>query len=169
MGASVHTNFIDLFKDDWFLLSDLGDFVCGALLGSGSERMVFEFSLDEKFVIKIDKGGHFSNVSEWEVYHNVKDGHPEYLKYLAPCRTISSCGRILLQEKTLPITKDELPKQIPDFFADTKIQNWGKIGDNIVCHDYANHRFYTKKIKLIKADWWSDRYEKTEEKEKEIL
>lgn len=159
MGATVHLTFLELFQNDWFLLSDFGDFICGDFIGEGNSRIVYNFKIDDRYVIKIDKGGHFDNVSEWDLYHNIKHHHPEHLKILAPCHRISSCGRILLQRKTTPVKIQDLPAQVPDFLVDRKIQNWGKIGKQIVCHDYANHSMYNKETKLQDANWWSDSFQ----------
>jgi len=159
MGVSVHTEFIDLFKNDWFLLSDFADMFVGSSIGMGCSRSVFDFNLNPNWVVKIDRSGYFDNVTEWDIWNNFKD-NPLYSKFLAPCHRISSCGRILIQQKTYPITKEQLPGEIPDFITDIKIQNWGMIGDRAVCHDYANHAFFNAaKVTMVKGDFWSDCYQ----------
>lgn len=159
MGSTVHTDFVDLFKNDWFLLSDFADMFVGETIGVGCSRSVFDFNLNPNWVIKIDRSGQFDNVTEWEIWSNYKH-LPEYSKFLAPCHHLSSCGRILIQQKTYPVTKEQLPTEIPDFLMDFKIQNWGMIGDRAVCHDYANHRFFNPdKIQMMKPVWWSDCYQ----------
>lgn len=159
MGATIHTEFLDLFKNDWFLLSDLTDLFIGASIGTGCSRSVFDFNLNPNWVVKIDRSGQFDNVSEWDIWNNLK-ANKEYAKFLAPCHYLSSCGRVLIQERTYPIVKDKLPTEIPDFLSDFKIQNWGMIGDRAVCHDYANHSFFNAgKIGMSKPDWWSDSFQ----------
>ena len=159
MGASVSTDFMNMFANDWFLLSDFADFFCGDIVGEGTERSVYEFRLDPSMVIKIDRSRQFSNVSEWDVWTNVSHHYPDYAKYLAPCVHISSCGRVMLQMKTTPVERDKLPESIPAFFTDYKIQNWGMLEDRVVCHDYANHTFFSNKVGMMSPEWWSDTYQ----------
>jgi len=159
MGAYVGTDTLDLFKKDWLMLSDFIDMWCGDLIGEGSERLVFVFTLNKKLVVKIDKtNGAFPNVSEWDLYNNIKNAHPKEAKLLAPCIQISNAGKILLQERTEPLKNGKrLPKMLPSFFADQKIQNWGLLNNRVVCHDYANHRLYKKAdVRLVKPEWYSD-------------
>lgn len=165
MGVVISFDELQMFKDDYCLLSDFFDFFCGKHIGSGESREVYEFRLDEKYVIKIDKmfepGGNnftFSNVAEWEFYHNVKHHSPKIAEYLAPIMNISKCGKVMMMQKTTPIpNKKVLPKKLPALFTDTKIENWGMIGNKVVCHDYANHRAYAigSNASLVDAKWWS--------------
>jgi len=152
--TNITTNFIDLFKEDQFLLGDLTDFFIGDRIGEGCSRSVYEYRIDPRFVVKIDRTNLFNNVAEWDIWHSLKDG--PYGKFLAPCLSISSCGRVMMQRRTRPVKFDQLPSTIPNFFADTKLQNWGRIGKNIVCHDYANHAFYSGNFKLVKAKFRDD-------------
>lgn len=152
MGARVDTEFLNLFVRDWMLLSDFADFFLGDLIGHGDSRSVYNFRLNSKMVVKIDRSGQFNNVSEWDIWHNVKD-KPELAKFLAPCVHISSCGKVMIQAKTKPVTLEQLPEMVPAFFADRKLGNWGRIGKHVVCHDYANHKFFTGLDVLEKAEW----------------
>lgn len=150
--TGVTTNFIDMFKEDIFLLGDFADFFCGDVIGQGETRSVYEYKIDPRFVIKIDRGGCFNNVAEWDIWNNLKN--TPHGNFLAPCISISSCGRIMMQRRTTPAHIEKMPKSIPSFFTDTKLQNWGRLGNLIVCHDFANHKFYTN-IRMINASWWS--------------
>lgn len=162
MGATVNIEFLELFKNDWFLLADMADMFIGEYIATGNSRVVYEFTMDPKYVVKIDKSGHFDNVAEWDIWNNI----PKDLnKWFAPCLRISQCGRLLIQERTTPVTLEELPKEIPAFFQDFKLQNWGKIGDDIVCHDYANHKFFSKDHGIMEPEWWSDTFQVPEKKE----
>lgn len=152
--TGVTTNFIDLFKEDIFLLGDFSDFFLGNCIGTGCSRSVYEYRIDPKYVVKIDRTNLFNNVTEWDIYHNLKDS--PLGKWLAPCIALSSCGRVMLQRKTIPIKFAKLPVMVPSYFADTKLQNWGRIGNNIVCHDYANHAFFSGGNKMVKAKWRDD-------------
>lgn len=158
MGTTVTTEFVNHFVNDWFLLSDFTDMFVGGLIAHGNSRSVYDYRLNKNYVIKIDRSGQFDNVSEWDIWHNLKD-KPEVAKFLAPCIHISSCGRVLIQRKTKPVKSEDLPEQVPAFFHDLKLQNWGKIGKNVVCHDYANHSFFTMGMDLVKAEWWSDTFQ----------
>lgn len=152
------------FAADYHLLGDFFDFFCGAELGEGTSRTVYEFRLDPMYVIKIqrtekDKTA-FQNVSEFDTWTNINGHHKELAKFLAPCWNISSCGRVLLMRKTEKIKDNQrMPKKIPEFLSDTKTQNWGVIEGKVVCHDYANNHVYSKvTTKLVTPKWWSDRH-----------
>lgn len=138
----------NLFKNDFSLLSDFFDFFCGEFLGEGAFRTVYTYGLNKDWVVKIarvaDTGsGRFDNVVEWDIYQNIKCYHPHLLKYLAKPLYLSSCGRVMIMERTTPLEeKDKLPEKIPAFLADIKRDNWGKIGRRVVCHDYGNHNLY---------------------------
>lgn len=162
--VNINTAEILLFKNDWHLMGDFFDFFFGEHIGDGETRSVYSFQLDKTQVVKIerphkDSGFLFDNVSEMEMWANINSkSHKhlnQYAKFLAPCIRISPCGRFLIQKKTTPVTAKELPKMIPYFLADTKLTNWGRIGKNVVCHDYSNHKLYSgiTKNKLVKAEW----------------
>lgn len=162
MGAQVNIDFLKMFNEDWFLLADMADLFIAEFIGAGQSRSVYGYAMDPKYVVKIDRSGHFNNVAEWDIWNETSDEHQ---RFLAPCLKISQCGRLLIQERTTPVSLDEMPKEIPGFFTDTKIQNWGRIGDHVVCHDYANHRFYKNPYGKIRPKWWSDNYQVIEKKE----
>jgi len=45
------------------------------------------------------------------------------------------------QRKTQPLYsrhEKHIPDKIPAFFTDVKPDNWGWIGNQLVCHDYAH-------------------------------
>lgn len=163
--AVVHFDGLELFQSDFHLLHDFFDFFCGGFIGAGSSRTVYEFRCDPKYVLKINRSispnVQFQNINEWDAWINIKHHHPNLAKYLAPIDRISSCGRVLLMRKTTPIKdKQKMPKMIPAFLADTKIQNWGVMDGRIVCHDYANCHIYSKvTTRFIVPKWWSDSYQ----------
>ena len=146
MGVVIQTYELDFFKNDYTLLSDFIDFFLEAEIGRGEYRTVYQFRLNDNWVIKIDRrsggNGRFANVDEWNAYMEAKAKKSPILKYLAPCHHISSCGKILIQEKTQPIEEKmihKLPKILPGFFTDIAVGNWGTIKGKLVCHDYANN------------------------------
>ena len=117
---------------------DFMNMMLGELVGTGQYRQVYSLEFDDTCVIKLeDKYAKFSNVKEWEVWSAVKG--TSYAKWFAPCVKISGNGAWLIQKKTTPARMEELPKEVPAFFTDLKLSNWGRLGKQIVCHDYGNH------------------------------
>ena len=137
----------------------------GPLLGQGSARAVYGLQRDPGAVVKVERAAHsFQNVMEFETWRVVKD--TRWAKWFAPIRVISACGSVLIQDRTMPLRvgRDgfEFPEELPEFFTDLKPANFGRIGRQLVCHDYAvSHlldrgfnRVRMRKIK--KSDWdWS--------------
>tara|TARA_B110000503_G_scaffold108036_1_gene161522 strand:- start:213 stop:668 length:456 start_codon:yes stop_codon:yes gene_type:complete len=117
------------------LLISCLDLLCGDFIGSGIARDVYVYAMNSNYVVKIDNSddsGH--NFNEYNVWTNVVN-QPKYAKWFAPILWSSSDHRIIVQKKTKPIT--QLPKELPSFFTDLKLDNFGKIGSQFVCHDYA--------------------------------
>ena len=70
------------------VVRDFGFAFCGAKLGAGIGREVYECAIDPSKVVKIETASQsFQNVIEWETWHRLKDG--PHGKWLAPCRFIS--------------------------------------------------------------------------------
>lgn len=113
------------------------DILCGKYIGSGSNRDVFECNLNKNLVVKIEKPDSDSheNIIEWKIWNLV--AYTDYDKWFARCAWLSRNGKILLMEKTRPKPNKERPEMIPDFFSDIKDSNWGWIGNQFTCHDYA--------------------------------
>lgn len=124
------------YLKDPFLQQDLLSFICGDFISSGTFRDVFSYSLDPTLVVKIQRDqGKFNNIIEFNIWCQVR--HTKYKKHFAGCPWMSSNGRILLQKRTEPITKNRrAPKEIPKFLTDVKEENYGFIGKNFVVHDY---------------------------------
>ncbi|MEX2126942.1 MAG: hypothetical protein WD871_01695 [Xanthobacteraceae bacterium] len=117
---------------------DLFGLVAGARLSFGISREVFAYKLDERLVIKFERGAYaFQNVVEWETWERVEDS-PALKRWLAPCTAISPCGRVLVQRRTWPVPPHvKMPKRVPALLADLKRDNWGYLDGRIVCHDYG--------------------------------
>jgi len=111
------------------------NFLCGDFIGQGVDRVVFEYSLDSKYVVKIEREFPMANMLEWEIWDLVRDR--DEAKWFAPCHHISDCGRILIQRKTKPMKKTKDIK-IPTYFTDIKVENFGTLGKQLVCHDYSS-------------------------------
>lgn len=126
----------------------------GARLGGGAFREVFVNLANTAQVIKVEECAEsFSNVAEWQVWEAVKD--TEHARWFAPCVAMSACGTVMIQARTKPVEKEDLPAEVPAFFTDLKPMNWGRLGDRIVCHDYGFHRMLERGMtkRMRKADW----------------
>lgn len=135
---------------------DLKDLILGELLGIGIHRKVGVFKPDTSLVIKCAIDYPNINILEEEVWTTVRD--TQIAKWFAPCISISPCGMFLLQKRVETKPKAEYPKLIPSFFGDLKYKNYGWIGKQFVCCDYASllstsmsHKWNEK---MVKAHWW---------------
>lgn len=136
------------------LSRELLEFVCGDRLGAGMSREVFRFNLDPKFVIKFEPMEHrFQNIEEMTAWQTVE--YTEYAKWFAPCRFISGCGRVMLQEYAEPLAACNLPDKVPAFFTDLKPGNWGMLNKHPVALDYGRTLLMTVGLtkRLRKANW----------------
>ena len=137
-------------------LADYQELFLGKKLGSGIARDVYEF-VDPAMVVKVardDYPGERQNVAEWLTWECVE--YTELAKWFAPCVLISKSGSLLLQKRTQPVSTQELPTHVPSFFTDLKLENWGRLGKRVVCHDYGSMaRLITVGLtsRLRKADW----------------
>lgn len=131
--------------------------MAGPLLGEGTYRKVFEFKPDAKKVIKCaGVGAHIHNLIEHKIWHDVIRYDKVLRKWFAPCYTVSELGLWLIQARTTPLSRRELPKRIPQIMTDTKPANWGWYEGRPVCHDYSNCILRLNLIpkKHKKANWF---------------
>ncbi len=138
--------------------------LCGKKIGFGCYRTVYEYNLNDKYVIKIESENTSHNVSEyilWDEIQGLKGDLAWVRDWFAPILWMSPNGKILVMEKTSEDPKNkklERPREVPTFFSDLKYDNWGWIGNKFVCHDYQFiHKFikYEKKMqKVNKNVWW---------------
>ena len=129
---------------------------CGERLGSGIAREVFAYLPDPRYVVKIeDVAKSFQNVREWDVWDDAQYMDDEIRSWLAPCKTISPAGTVLIQRRTTPVMRHELPDKVPAFLGDLKPENFGKIGKRIVAHDYGCHLVCNSGLtkRKVKANW----------------
>lgn len=133
--------------------------ICGEHLGTGCFRSVFEYNLDDSYVVKIEPLNSSCNLVEYMIWEEVKGltGDLEYVKlWFAPVGWISPNGRIMTMKKTIQNDRREKPKKVPKFLWDVKIDNFGWIGKNFSCHDYGqfyNMINYPKGMKRV--NWYS--------------
>lgn len=117
---------------------ELKDVLIGTKLGWGIHRDVYKCKIDDSFVVKVEREDHnFANIIEWKIWEEVQ--YAENLaRWFAPCERISTNGKILIQKKVEMGRKKDYPRQIPAFFTDVKMENFGFIGNQLVCFDYAS-------------------------------
>lgn len=129
--------------------------LAGEELGYGVGREVFVCRVDPSLVVKFENRAHsFQNIAEWEIWSD-QQHVPAIARWLAPCRMISPCGTVLLQERTSPVEQRHLPKRVPTFLTDLKVQNYGRLGRRVVCHDYARS-ILTLSVRPKRAEWWDE-------------
>lgn len=145
------------------VISDMVISMCGKHISEGSFRSVYEYALDDKYVIKLENTESNCNVVEHMIWDEVKwlTGDLEWVKnWFAPVKWISPNGRVLVMEKTVPHVETtgkrgkKRPEKIPAFLWDIKHTNFGWLGKHYVCHDYGqfyNMINYPKKMQ--KVNW----------------
>lgn len=133
--------------------------MCGEKLGTGLYRDVYVLKDYPDYVVKIERdmgSGMFSNAHEWRHWVQNEDWK-WFSQWLAPCEAINETGNILIQRRVTHGKRKDYPKYIPTFFTDLKYRNFGWIGDQFVCCDYAFIPFYIVqegKNKMKYAKWW---------------
>lgn len=133
--------------------------IVGKIIGAGVSRTVFEYLPNPTdTVLKVETNVCFQNVREWLVWQAVRESK-DIAAWFAPCIRISDYGGWLMQERTKPVTLEELKREVPvvpQFFTDLKVGNWGRLGKRIVCHDYGSclvtERGLTTRKRI--AQWW---------------
>ena len=150
-GASIAS-----IIDNKIVSLEMCDMFLGDLLGYGISRYVFDFKMDKRWVVKVDCSDRNANVIENNIFVEAMQYDKRLLRWFAPCGQMSRCGRVMLQRKCTMPKQSQYPKNIPDFFVDTKYQNWGLLNGKVVCFDYAG-TILSKlgNYKMIPADWWS--------------
>lgn len=145
--------------------------VIGPIISNGNFRAVYEHALDPSKVIKIEYGhaqktqhdatmhNTFCNVQEFLMYREIEGltGKLEWVKdWFAPIHWISPSGHILCMEKTFEKPELERPELVPTFLWDVKQENFGWLGDKLMCHDYAHvpaFTSYKSRFKNVKDRW----------------
>lgn len=140
---------------------DLVSSLCGRKIGEGLHRKVYEYNLNEKYVIKLETANTSANMTEYFLWDEIQGltGNLAWVKdWFAPVKWISPNGKIIVMQKTEEKPGKPRPTKVPAFFSDLKYNNWGWIGNKFVCHDYGFiHKFikYENKFQTIHKDaWW---------------
>lgn len=138
--------------------------LCGEKIGSGATRAVYEYNMNpKKFVVKIEPLDiNDCNLQEYLLWQEIKGltGNLAWVKdWFAPVHYCSPNGKVLIMERTYPPSQltGNLPKKVPEFMSDIKLQNFGWIGKKFVCHDYGFiYKFikYEKKFKVVTPCEW---------------
>lgn len=135
---------------------DLKSLILGKFVGVGIHRKTYLYKMDESMVVKCAIDCPNINILEDEIWMMVKD--TGIAKWFAPCIGISNYGIFLIQKRVETRPKSEYPKFVPSFFGDLKYSNYGWIGDQFVCCDYAgfisssmSHKWNGK---MVRAYWW---------------
>ena len=137
------------------------DAMLGEKLGSGVYRDVFVLRPLPTMVVKVERtAGTMNNALEWSLW-NALEERKKLRKWLAPCIYVSQTGTMLIQERTYPLGDfDEavklLPKKVPRFLCDFKVNNWGRLANGkVVCHDYGSDFALGAVSGALKnPNWW---------------
>src|SRR5687767_4006985 len=102
------------------LWQDALTILCAERIGDGISRAVFECAINPQWVVKVcySSDKRFQNQYEWRFWENVQEA-PNLKKWFAPCVHISHAGNFLIQQRTQPVTLDDLKKalpRVPSFF-----------------------------------------------------
>lgn len=153
------TNLLTQGFFDEFIEHDFFRLICGERLGNGAGREVWTINILPGYVIKFEETDNsFQNVAEWDLWHSSIEAKNGSSKWLAPCHSISPCGRVLIMKQTKTISTKSYPKQIPAFLTDTKYGNFGKIGNRFVAHDYGVNRGHKSglSMRMKNVAWWQE-------------
>ncbi len=135
--------------------TELEKFLIGMKLGEGRDREVFELNSDATVVIKIAKGfnGIAANINEWQIWNACYNGsfYDDLKRWLAPCVTISECGKHLVMKRTTRVAASQAPTLVPAIFYDTILANIGWYENRIVFHDYGDSSILEEAISRKRA------------------
>lgn len=133
---------------------DAFNMLAGDKIGEGIHRMVFTCKIRNDLVVKVESDNFrfFANVFEMRFWSE-NQHNTAISKWLAPCEYMSPDGRIMLQKRARPLhDSDVIPNRLPVFLTDIKKSNFGFIGDQLVCVDYA--LFNVKPSTALKTVAW---------------
>lgn len=122
---------------------DLGKFI-----SEGRTRKVYEHPKNPSLVIKVQKVADlkrdvkWNNHKEWDNWNLIKK-HPDKIKFLAECVSLSECKKFLVQVRGESIK--EIPKEIPKWIYQQvdyqNVDNWVLINNHPCLCDYGLREF----------------------------
>lgn len=130
---------------------------CGDFLGKGTYRDVYALKQDDRWVVKIERDmatATFANVTEWRNWINNAE-YKIFSKYLSPCLAIDQTGQVLIQRRAkreIDGAKIIYPDYLPNYLTDIHKANFGMIGKQFVCIDYAF--LITPAFRMKKVKYW---------------
>lgn len=143
-------------------------YFCGEKVGHGVSRDVYALKQDpEHYVVKLQRrDDSFDNIKEWLIWCEIGNA-PAIAKWFAPLIVITTVGTVVVQERVkFDRLKKDYPEQVPIFFCDLKIENFGWKGNQLVCVDYASVYFSrlidikkgeVTQFRKTKSAWWSQK------------
>lgn len=138
-AANDHDTWAAVLKNDFIRT------FAGPKIAEGVSRAVYELVGQPSLVLKVEFTEQtFQNVLEWQFWSSVQ--FTPWRALFAPCRRISPCGHILIQERTAPLPEGFVMPELPDFLSDQKIENFGVLDGKLVCHDYALHNIIGDRV-----------------------
>jgi hypothetical protein len=123
----------------------LSNLFLGELLGKGIARKVYALRpWPAEYVVKVQtrqsfEEGDYQNIAEWELWSHAD---PKLRRWLAPCISLSPCGRALIQVRTETIYRAAIPKRVPAVLGDLHQDNFGHYKGKVVLRDYGRHLAY---------------------------
>lgn len=109
----------------------------GDLIGRGMSRAVYEMPFDVTKVVKVENSWeHKQNSMEWLVWDSFKNVK-SIAKWLCPCHMISYNGNYLVMSRARDLLASEIPKKLPRFMSDAKVENLGVYDGRVVIRDYG--------------------------------
>lgn len=137
-----------------FIGREAFNLICGKKIAGGEFRDVYNCSIDPSLVVKVeDRSKSFCNAFEMKIWNEFKDVK-SVARWLAPCVDISPCGAIMLQKKVERVHISNMPKTMPEFLRDFKIENFGMFEGRLVCCDYGGLTMDLP-TKRKKVEWWT--------------
>lgn len=135
------------YQEDLVLQHDLYGLLIGKKIGSGAFRDVYEHASRKDYVVKIAKSteGNICNSIEFQVWSEVmhfKNSLEEVKNWFAPVIEISTNCCVLIMKRTYEKPGKIRPTDIPKILVDTHYDNFGWIGNKLVCHDYGSQPFF---------------------------
>lgn len=137
---------------------DLVTTFIGKKIGYGCYRDVYQYNLNDKYVIKLERENTDCNTVEYLLWNEIRGlcGNLAWVKdWFAPVNWISPNGKILVMEKTIERPNKKKPSKIPKFLWDVKEDNFGWIGNKYVCHDYGQFYNFIKYDKKMQDAVWT--------------